>query len=37
MNDETYKDNQYRVGKPPKKVYVKVPRVTSLEEILILL
>jgi transposase len=36
-NDETYKDNQYRVVKPPKKVYVKVPRETSLEEVLQLL
>lgn len=36
-NDETYKDNQYRMVKPPKKVYIKVPRETSLEEVLILL
>lgn len=37
MNDETYKDNQYRIIKPPKKVYVKVPKETSLEEVLRLL
>lgn len=36
-NDETYEDNQYRVIKLPKKVYVKVPRETSLEEVLRLL
>ena len=36
-NDETYKDNQYREVKPPKKIYVKVPRVPSLEEVLRLL
>ena len=34
MNDETYKDCQFRVVKPPKKVYVKVPKETSLEEVL---
>jgi len=36
-NDETYKNNQYLAVKQPKKVYVKVPRETSLEEVLQLL
>ncbi|HWQ63985.1 MAG TPA: IS110 family transposase [Methanospirillum sp.] len=34
VNDEIYKDNQYRIVKPTKKVYVKVPRKTSIEEVL---
>ena len=37
VNDETYKDTQYRTCKPTKKVYVKVPRKTSIEEVLKLL
>jgi len=37
VNNETYKDGQYRVVEPPKKVYVKVPKETSLEEVLRLL
>ena len=37
VNDETYKDTQYRICKPTKKVYVKVPRKTSIEEVLKLL
>ena len=37
VNDETYKDTQYRTLKSIKKVYVKVPRKTSIEEVLKLL
>lgn len=36
-NDETYKENQYPEIKQPEKIYVKVPRETSLEEVLRLL
>jgi transposase len=37
INDEIYKDTQYRSVNETKKVYVKVPRKTSLKEILKLL
>ena len=37
VNDETYIDTQYRNLKPKKKVYVKVPRETTIEEVLKLL
>jgi len=37
VNDETYIDTQYRNLKPTKKVYVKVPRETTIEEVLKLL
>jgi hypothetical protein len=37
VNDESYKDTQYSVSKPTKNVYVKVPRKTSIEEVLKLL
>ncbi len=37
VNDETYKDTQYHTLKSTKKVYVKVPRKTTIEEVLKLL
>ena len=37
VNDETYTDTKYRTFKPAKKVYVKIPKKTSIEEVLMLL
>ena len=34
VNNETYKDTQYKALKHTKKVYVKVPRKTSIKEVL---
>ncbi len=36
-NDEIYKDTQYQSMKQAKKVYVKIPKKTSIEEVLQLL
>ena len=36
-NDEIYEDTQYKLMKQSKKVYIKIPKKTSIEEVLRLL